>query len=54
MAMTATALGASAAVYFLGGKGSQNAQADPRVTTEAAVAGARTLPTVPKLKVEPK
>ena len=56
IALTAIALVAGAAVYFLGGENSQTVQADSGATTEsvAAAAGARVLPTDPSLKVEPK
>jgi hypothetical protein len=54
--MAAVALVVGVALYCVGGKNSQTAQAGSGATTEtaAAAAGARVLPTDPKLKVEPK
>jgi high-affinity Fe2+/Pb2+ permease len=56
IAMAAVALVVGVALYCVGGKNSQTAQAGSGATTEtaAAAAGARVLPTDPKLKVEPK
>jgi hypothetical protein len=57
MVAIATAIVVGAIGYFLvGGTNNGAAQADKGVTTEAtaAAAGARVLPTDPKLKVEPK
>lgn len=56
VAVTAVALLAGVTLYFLGGKNSQTAHADAGVTTAdaATAAGARVLPTDPKLKAEPK
>jgi hypothetical protein len=55
-AIIAVALVAGAAIYFLGEKHLQTAQwgSEPDTDSVAAAAGARVLPTDPKLKVEPK
>jgi hypothetical protein len=56
LALAAAALLAGSVIYFLGDRNSQGAQADGAATTNsaAATAGARVLPTDPKLNVEPK
>lgn len=54
LAMFEAALGAGLIVSFFGGGNSRTSQGDNGATTEttAAAAGARVLPTDPKLKVE--
>ena len=57
LALAAAALVIGALLYFLDGNTAQTEHADGGSVTEAvaaAAAGARVLPTDPKLKVEPK
>lgn len=56
LALAAAALVVGALLYFLDGNTAQTEHTDGGSVTEAvaAAAGARVLPTDPKLKVEPK
>jgi len=56
MAAGALALGIAALCFFLLGNEAANVRADRGVTTQtaAAAAGAKVLPTDPKLRIEPK